>query len=122
MSNHMTHEKLPEGFHYADRHQIDSFMASGSINGASKVCLVAGAGELPRLATRLRPTGMASYDIDYRLGWQSAKQTQRGYRTRTIAGDSEAFWAGYRDRMEGRMKWHLAHCPDHGDHEGGCQR
>ena len=28
---------------------------------------------------------------------------------------------GYRDAAEGRMKWHLPHCKDHGDHETGCQ-
>ena len=120
MTNHKVHDSLPEGFSFADRLQVASFMATGSIPGASKVCLVAGAGDLPRLATRLRPP--RDWDDvwrqNYKDGWRDGKSlTPREY----TGGDLDTTYAaGYRDAAENRMKWHLAHCSDHGDHEGGC--
>lgn len=36
------HEQLPSGFHFADRLQVQQYQATGSVNGASKVCLVQG--------------------------------------------------------------------------------
>jgi hypothetical protein len=38
---HRIHPKLPEGFAYADRLQVASYEATGSVNGAAKVVLVA---------------------------------------------------------------------------------
>lgn len=120
MSNHKVHETLPDGFCFADRLQIEAFMATGSIPGASKVCLVSGAGELPRLATRLRPPRdwEDSLRLDYKEGWKDGKALAP---SRHTSGDLDTAYAGgYRDAAENRMKWHLAHCPDHGDHESGC--
>ena len=37
---HTIHDSLPSGFDFADEHQTESFTRSGSIHGASKVCLV----------------------------------------------------------------------------------
>lgn len=110
---HRVHDTLPDGFHYADRLQVAAFMATGSIDGASKVCLVAGDGP-PRLATRLRPPRDNRYRGDYNEGWHA------GRRLEPVDLNSRAFGDGYRDAAEGRMKWHLAHCPNHGDHAEGC--
>jgi hypothetical protein len=111
---HKIHEKLPDGFHFADPLQIDSFEATGSVNGAAKVCLVAGAGELPRLACRLRPPfDWSSDDIeDYKDGWADARAAW------PLDEVATPYAMGYRDAAEGRMKWHLAYCTDHT--EGGC--
>lgn len=141
MSNHMTHETLPSGFSYADTLQIEAFLATGSVNGAAKVAYVAGAGELPRLAVRLRPphrwgavvspvarrfAGRTGFVVDnddnreahdwyvreYKNGWAAA-----GRGTDSVAWDSgttSAAWDdGYLDRAGGRMKWHLTYCPNH---------
>jgi len=118
---HEIHETLPEGFSYADRLQIESFMQSGSIDGASKVCLVAGAGELPRLACRLRPPrDWNPRQIRlYRDGWTAGR---RGAPVTMVACENDEWASGYRDAAEGRMKWHLAYCPSHGDHAEGCRR
>jgi len=121
--SHQTHETLPSGFSYADRLQVDSFMATGSIDGAAKVALVAGAGELPRLATRLRPPYLWEADLitDYKEGWKDGKAHQRS-RIDMLSVDFQdsAYLAGYLDAAENRMKWHLAHCKDHGAHDSGC--
>lgn len=118
MTNHKIHDTLPDGFHFADRLQVESFMDTGSVDGAAKVCLVAGEGDLPRLACRLRPPRgwTAAMINDYKCGWIDGKAS-------TGSGDAEAdspYGQGYRDAAEGRMRWHLAYCKDHGDHEGGC--
>lgn len=110
---HKIHETLPDGFSYADLLQIDSFMATGSVDGAAKVCLVAGAVELPRLAVRLRPPPgwRQSWRDDYKSGWED------GLDEIDLHDDLDSSWwyyvAGYRDAAAGRMKWHLAYCADH---------
>lgn len=118
---HKTHETVPDGFSFADRLQVDSFMATGSIDGASKVCLVAGPGDLPRLACRLRPPHLWTPDMveDYKDGWADGKTLTP--REHTDGDLDTAYAGGYRDAAENRMKWHLAHCKNHGDHESGCQ-
>lgn len=115
MSTHLIRETLPEGFNYADRLQVESFMATASVDGASKVCLVAGAGGLPRLACRLRPPRLRGewYITEYEAGWLYAKTS-----TTMPDGTSSAFDDGYLDQATGRMKWHKAHCADH--NTSGC--
>lgn len=106
----------PSGFGVADRLQVEAFVATGSIPGASKVTFADGA----VLCCRLRPPYLWTPDLiqDYKDGWADGKTLTPREHT---GGDLDtAYAAGYRDRAEGRMKWHLAHCPDHGDHESGC--
>lgn len=116
MTNHKVHDTLPDGFAFADRLQIDSFMKWSSVDGASKIALVAGEGDLPRLACRLRPPRRPGYVAEYKTGWADAKRPDAN-----AVLDSQAYADGYRDRAEHRMKWHLAYCKSHGDHEGGCR-
>lgn len=120
--NHITHEELPSGFNFADRLQVESFMQTGSVDGASKVCLVAGAGELPRLACRLRPPRHwdAGERIDYTSGWEASRSGE--VFNRLDHSHHSRYALGYRDAAENRMKWHLAYCANHGDHAEGCQR
>lgn len=109
MTNHITHETLPEGFNYADALQVEAFMSTSSIPGASKVALVAGPGELPRLACRLRPPRDrgVKYISDYRAGWTLGR---KGIGS---PDGNAAFNDGWLDAIWGRMKWHLAHCSEH---------
>lgn len=118
------HDGPPSGFHFADRLQAESFYATGSIDGASKVCFVRVMGNEPdksegrtALATRLRPPRdwPDAMILAYKAGWKAGKALDSD---NGIQG--EAFWKGYRDAAENRMKWHLAYCTDHGDHDGGC--
>lgn len=123
MSIYRIHERLPSGFTYANNLQIETFEASGSVDGAAKVVLVADAGELPRLAFRARPPralhnvqsslGRASvstvedYRAEYEKGWRAASRTT-DFPSGTGAHDD-----GYLDRASGRAKWHLTYCADH---------
>lgn len=116
MSRHATRETLPEGFSYADRLQVEAFMATGSIDGASKVCMVAGPGELPRLATRLRPPRRPGYSTaEYKQGWEDGKNPSPD-----DILDSSAYAQGYLDRRDGRMKWHFVYCTSHNNSATGC--
>lgn len=110
-------DTAPNGFTYADRVQIATFIEKGIIFGASKLSTDPDG----RIACRLHPPANKAYVDAYNAGWASAANPDT--RTRVVAREDEqrAYWDGYRDRSEGRMKWHLAHCPDHGDHETGCQ-
>lgn len=116
MTTHKTHEIMPEGFSYADRLQVEAFMATSSIPGASKVCLVAGAGELPRLACRLRPPTFWHDEmiLAYKAGWRTARVVVE------MPDGSAAFDMGYLDQAVGRMKWHTPHCSSHNNSATGC--
>lgn len=123
----------PNGFHLADRLQVEAFVRAGSVPGASKVATAPDGA----LAVRLGPpTGwgpvqsaakaagamLTTYIREYNNGWRSAIETTQRVRVGFAGVDeSVAFWDGYRDRAENRMKWHLTYCHDHGDHESGCQ-
>lgn len=141
---HRIHDSLPEGFHFADRLQASDYFRTGSINGAAKVALVK-YGEGPiRVSCRLRPphrweaivseaklfwgltggrvdtaegrlAGGQWYIEEYKRGWEA------GRAGKADADATPAYVDGYRDAAENRMKWHLAYCPDHGDHAEGCQ-
>lgn len=138
-TEHRIHDRLPSGFRFADRHQAEDYAESGSVNGASKVCLV-GTEDGTRLAVRLRPPHTI-YDIESPLGYRAAllhdedpieaarwyvTQYNLGWQASTRVGrtgqDSEAWdsgstspaWDdGYLDHAAGRPKWHLTHCVDH---------
>lgn len=115
--NHKVHDTLPDGFAYADRLQIDAFMETGRVPGATKVCLVAGEGDLPRLACRLGPptSWAAQQRVDYREGWLTSTAGEPNDGTHTIQ------WGfGWDDASHGRMKWHLAYCPEHHAGPDGC--
>lgn len=116
MTQHKIHDELPAGFHWADALQTAEYIASGSVNGAAKVIFVKGEAEGEvNLAVRLRPPRRPGYDAEYLTGWEAGKQAKA-----SDVLDSKAYADGYRDRAEGRGKWHLAYCTNHGDHEGGC--
>jgi len=117
INSYPVHETLPEGFMFADVLQIESFMNTSSVPGASKVCLVAGAGELPRLACRLRPPRDrgVKYISDYRAGWTLGKKNMGK------ADGNAAFNDGWLDAVWDRMKWHLAYCSDH-HQTRGCRK
>lgn len=103
---------LPNGFHLADRLQAASFEATGSIDGAAKVTMTD-----QGIACRLRPPRdwNDKERADYQQGWEDGKAL-----TGSTGYESFEWEHGYRDAAENRMKWHLAYCEDHGDHEGGC--
>ena len=105
----------PSGFAVADRLQVDSFEATGSIDGASKVTHAADGTP----CCRLRPPHLWTPDDveDYKDGWADGKAGEVPWNLPA----EHAYSMGYRDAAEGRMKWHLPHCKDHGDHETGCQ-
>lgn len=120
------HETLPSGFHFADRLQVEAFEATGSIQGASKVAFVRVMGNEPdksegrtALATRLRPPRYwpDAMILAYKAGWKAGRA---GAPVTMRDVQSEPWAQGYRDAAENRMKWHLAYCEDHGDHESGC--
>lgn len=109
-------ETAPNGFTFADRIQQATFEVTGIVFGAAKVTHIDG-----RLAVRLHPPKNDRYVRAYQDGWRSARDPEERTRVVRLGTDAErAFWDGYRDHAEGRMKWHLAHCRDHGDHETGC--
>lgn len=116
MTNHKIHDTLPDGFHFADRLQVESFMDTGSVDGAAKVCLVAAEGDLPRLACRLRPPNnwTRQQQSDYKDGWIAARDGESNW------GPTIQWSLGWDDAKNGRMKWHLAYCPEHHAGEDGC--
>lgn len=132
MSEHTIHETLPSGFTYADAMQQAEFERTGSVNGASKVALVASDDPLPypNLAVRLRPPRKLSdvksdlgrnavdsveqYIRDYNAGYTASGRS--GESARWEAGNTPHSWDdGYLDRAAGRAKWHLTYCSDHNE-------
>lgn len=125
---HRIHDRLPSGFSYANELQDEEFQKTGSVNGASKVCLVDNQGDFNSgdydLAIRLRPPrfhksivsplGKASvadvqeYIAEYNRGWAAGA---RGPIDRSE--QSHAWDDGYLDRAAGRAKWHLTYCSNH---------
>jgi hypothetical protein len=78
---HTVHPSLPSGFAFADPHQEAEFDASGSVHGASKVCLVRpGADTELLLAVRLRPP-RSSDDIRSPLGRRAALESTLAFAT-----------------------------------------
>lgn len=128
-------DTLPSGFAFANRLQLDEYQRTGSIHGASKLCMVGTAIEEPRrLAVRLRPPRrwgdvispiarseafrlrfrvtdpdnaelLEWYISEYNRGWAARK--------RAVADSSEAWEDGYLDAAAGRPKWHYTYCTDH---------
>lgn len=148
MTEHQIHERLPNGFHFADALQAKSFAETGSINGASKVALVRRDHGKTFVACRLRPprtwgdvvspsargeagrTGFIDrpdnreardwYVSEYNAGWAAARRgTDDGPFQRGIS--SMAYDDGYLDLVAGRMKWHLTYCANHDNNDTGCQ-
>ena len=103
----------PSGFYAADRLQVASFEATGSIDGASKVTH----GADGTLYCRLRPP--RDWNLTeregYERGWRAGKAGQPDDQDESFEWEH-----GHLDATEGRQKWHLAYCTDHGNHEGGC--
>lgn len=122
MTEYQIHETIPSGFSYADELQVIAFENTGSINGASKVCLVKTTG-VPRLAFRPRPPHLLKnvesflgrnsvktideYRAEYERGWRNAR------RSSYMPSGSQAHDDGFLDGATGRPKWHLAHCTNH---------
>lgn len=119
--SHIVHTELPSGFNFADSIQSEHFERTGSVNGASKVCLVRIDG-VPQLAVRLRPPRtlddvrspdleaetVEEYIKDYGTGWRDAQAD------RTWDHDvSNAYDDGFMDRAAGRIKWHTTYCESH---------
>lgn len=134
------HHVLPSGFTLANEAQAEEFAKTGSINGASKVVLVASEawGVLsPDVALRLRPPrewkdvlsmvarahaelqgyddvdARAWYLTQYNLGYAAAT---RGDSKAWNTGLTSAAWDdGYLDRRAERGKWHTTYCQNHND-------
>lgn len=137
---HRIHDRLPSGFSYANELQDEEFQKTGSVNGASKVCLVRVdvperyQNYLADLAIRLRPPRSIE-DVVSRLGREAAlKQCDEdGESLRWYIAEYNRGWAagargpidrseqshawddGYLDRAAGRAKWHLTYCSNHDD-------
>ena len=135
-TEHKIHDSLPSGFSYADAIQVGQFYATGSVHGASKVCLVR-MKEDPHsdeLAVRLRPPrsvedirgplglraaeslGLEGYIAQYNLGWQASTRVGRTGQSSEAwnSGMTNYAWDdGYLDQAAGRPKWHLTYCADH---------
>lgn len=129
---HTVHDSLPSGFTRADLIQQEQFHETGSIHGASKVCVYRDYDGTLEVATRLRPPRQASdimsrlsrgqaivlkdplawYIEEYNRGWAAAGRP--GISREWDSGTStHAFDDGYLDRAAGRMKWHLTYCSNH---------
>lgn len=136
------HQRLPQGFSYANEIQRDEYQGTGSITGASKYVWVASEDEgYYHLAVRLHPPhrwgdvrSFLARNEAQRLGFHVGdpddaaaldwyvKQYQAGY---AAAGrpnaskawengtSSNAYDDGYLDRAAGRAKWHMTYCTDH---------
>lgn len=125
MTEHTIHPKLPSGFHFANELQAEAFNLTGSIHGASKVCLVRQGDDQVAVALRFRPpfdleqvksflgkrdaASVQEYREDYELGWRNADLDC------DMPGGSFAHDDGYLDRAAGRAKWHLTYCANHDD-------
>ena len=134
---HTVHGSLPSGFMRADFLQQEQFHETGSIHGASKVCVYRDLDGTLAVATRLRPPRhwasimsrhprrqgdsiptfgevlkIAWYIEEYNRGWAAAGRS--GVSREWDNGTSTAaFDDGYLDRSAGRMKWHLTYCSNH---------
>lgn len=135
---HAIHGSLPSGFIRADLLQQEQFHETGSIHGASKVCVFRDRDGTLEVATRLRPLRRWSdlmsrlprqegdrslsqsgevrriswYVTEYNRGWAAAGRP--GVSREWDGGYStHAFDDGYLDRAAGRMKWHLTYCSNH---------
>ena len=138
VTEHKIHDHLPSGFSFADAIQSEEFSASGSVHGASKVCLVRvnveGDPDAADLAVRLRPPrtvddirgplgrraaeslGLEGYIAQYNLGWQASTRVGRTGQSSEAwnSGMTNYAWDdGYLDHAAGRSKWHLTYCADH---------
>lgn len=137
--DHQIHDRMPSGFSAADRLQAEEFEATGSVHGASKVCLVrTGDPELDGilLGVRLRPprsvddirsplglraieghtNGRVLYIDQYNLGWQASTRVGRTGQSSEAwdSGRTNGAWDdGYLDQAAGRPKWHLTYCSNH---------
>lgn len=137
-TEHLTHDRLPSGFTYADQHQAAEYTSTGSVNGAVKYAWVRDDFDFrPRLAVRLRPPTsldevrstpgrhdalvearvrpgtdpLAFYIAEYNRGWAASR---RGSTAEWDSGYSVGpYDDGYLDAAAGRMKWHLTYCADH---------
>lgn len=123
MTQHTIHDTLPSGFTVANDLQAEAFHATGSINGASKVCLVRTATGVD-VAFRSRPPmfvksimstlgrgdvdSAEEYVAEYNKGWRYAREHESGH-----PGGSFAMEDGWLDAVAGRAKWHLTYCADH---------
>jgi hypothetical protein len=134
-TDHKIHDlRLPSGFAFANRLQEDEFEASGSVHGASKVCLVRTGVGVIELGVRLRPPrkvedirgplgrraaeslGVDGYIAQYNLGWQASTRVSRTGQDSEAWGSGMTNYAwddGYLDHAAGRAKWHLTYCADH---------
>lgn len=132
-AEHRVHDRVPSGFALANEQQADEFEFSGSVHGASKVCLV-DIGGSTELAVRLRPPrsledirsplGLEAarkhdfgwYVDQYNLGWQASTRVSRTGQPSEAWGSGTTNYAwddGYLDHAAGRPKWHLTYCRDH---------
>lgn len=136
-TEHRIHDRLPSGFTLADQIQAAEFEESGSVHGASKVCLVR-TGEPDfdgiLLGVRLRPPrtiedirgplgrraaeslGVDGYIAQYNLGWQASTRVSRTGQNSEAwsSGMTNYAWDdGYLDNAAGRAKWHLTYCRNH---------
>lgn len=123
---HTIHDRLPSGFTFANEPQAEAFAATGSVNGASKVCLVR-TDDGERVAIRMRPPrtmadvvsigrkttdDVEAYKREYNAGW--AASGRPGDSAAWNSGNTSHAWDdGYLDRAAGRAKWHLTWCLDH---------
>lgn len=136
-TEHRIHDRLPSGFAFANDQQSHEFECSGSVHGASKVCLVRQEDGTKTLAVRLRPprniddirsslgAGAARshsdspaewYVTQYNLGWQASTRVGRTGQDSDAwsSGCSNYAWDdGYLDQAAGRPKWHITYCRDH---------
>lgn len=138
-TEHRVHDRLPSGFALANEQQAAEFEFSGSVHGASKVCLV-DIGGSTELAVRLRPPRRLDdirsplgrraakeggntpieaaewYIAQYNLGWQASTRVSRTGQDSEAwdSGSTSPAWDdGYLDHAAGRPKWHLTYCVDH---------
>jgi hypothetical protein len=88
MTQHQIHDRLPSGFAYADKVQAADFASTGSVHGASKVCLVRpyDADAEPDLAVRLRPP-MSVEDVTLDRALIASEITRLG-----LTGDEARDW------------------------------
>lgn len=139
MPEFIVHARVPSGFVLANDLQQQEFVDTGSVQGASKVALVAttddrllnaelaereGFEGYLELAVRLRPPRFLK-SVRSSLGRSSVETVEdyiREYNngwnhavrsTEYPTGKSDAYEDGYLDRAAGRAKWHLTHCADH---------
>lgn len=77
------------------------------------------------MTERLKPPADTTYRRWYERGWRysGTENANLDFVPRelsTFSPEYDAWLDGYMDLAVGREKWHLAHCKNHHNSEGGC--